>query len=297
MAYIGIVAGSNLASKLGREVARMAGVLAGTTILAFSLVLFLIPNKIAPGGVSGLATVIFHLTNVSVGLVMLAINIPLFLIGIRRLGFNFGLRTIVATVFLSIVVDILQRYLSPVTHDPLLAALYGGIIMGIGLGLAINNGGTTGGTDLAAVLLHKYLKLSVGTTLLIIDAIVIAVAGLFFNLELAMYSALTLFISTKVLDLMQEGWHYARAVYIISDKSDNIAREIMSKLDRGVTGFYGKGMFSGEDKNILYVICSRAEISSLKDLVSAIDPDAFMVIGEATEVLGEGFRRYKSLND
>lgn len=275
----------------------MAGVLAGTTILALSLVLFLIPNKIAPGGVSGLATVIFHLTNLSVGLIMLAINIPLFLIGIRRLGFHFGLRTIVATVFLSLLVDILQRYLSPVTHDPLLAALYGGIIMGIGLGLAINNGGTTGGTDLAAVLLHKYLKLSVGTTLLILDAIVIAVAGLFFNLELAMYSALTLFISTKVLDLMQEGWHYARAVYIISDKSNKIAQEIMSKLDRGVTGFYGKGMFSGEDKNILYVICSRAEISSLKDLVSAIDPDAFMVIGEATEVLGEGFRRYKSPND
>ncbi len=286
-----------MASRLGREVARMAGVLAGTTILALSLVLFLIPNKIAPGGVSGLATVIFHLTNLSVGLIMLAINIPLFLIGIRRLGFHFGLRTIVATVFLSLLVDILQRYLSPVTHDPLLAALYGGIIMGIGLGLAINNGGTTGGTDLAAVLLHKYLKLSVGTTLLILDAIVIAVAGLFFNLELAMYSALTLFISTKVLDLMQEGWHYARAVYIISDKSNKIAQEIMSKLDRGVTGFYGKGMFSGEDKNILYVICSRAEISSLKDLVSAIDPDAFMVIGEATEVLGEGFRRYKSPND
>ena len=204
----------------------MAGVLAGTTILALSLVLFLIPNKIAPGGVSGLATVIFHLTNLSVGLIMLAINIPLFLIGIRRLGFHFGLRTIVATVFLSLLVDILQRYLSPVTHDPLLAALYGGIIMGIGLGLAINNGGTTGGTDLAAVLLHKYLKLSVGTTLLILDAIVIAVAGLFFNLELAMYSALTLFISTKVLDLMQEGWHYARAVYIISDKSNKIAQEV-----------------------------------------------------------------------
>ncbi len=286
-----------MASRLGREIVRMAGVLAGTTILALSLVLFLVPNKIAPGGVSGLATVIYHLTDVSVGLIMLAINIPLFLIGIKHLGFIFGLRTIVATVYLSVLVDILQKYLSPVTHDPLLATLYGGIIMGIGLGLAINNGGTTGGTDLAAVLLHKYLKLSVGTTLLILDAIVIFIAGLFFNLELAMYSALTLFISTKLLDLMQEGWHYARAAYIISDKSTEIAQVIMDKLDRGVTSFYGKGMFSGQDKNILYVICSRAEISSLKDLVSAIDPDAFMVIGEATEVLGEGFRRYKSPND
>lgn len=289
--------GLDLNSRLGKEVTRMLGVLAGTTILALSLVLFLIPNKIAPGGVSGLATVIYHLTDLSVGFTMLAINIPLFVIGIKRLGFNFGVRTLVATVYLSVIVDILQKYLSPLTQDPLLASLYGGIIMGVGLGLAINNGGTTGGTDLAAVLIHKYLRLSVGTTLLIIDAIVIAIAGFFFNLELAMYSTLALFISTKILDLMQEGWHYARSAYIISDKPNEISQAIIEQLDRGVTGFYGKGMYSGEDKTILYVICSRSEVSSLKDLVSSIDPKAFMVIGEATEVLGEGFRRYQSPND
>lgn len=287
----------SLKVSLKREITRMIGVLAGTTILALGLVLFLIPNKIAPGGVSGLATVIFHLTGFSVGLVMLAINIPLFILGIKRLGFVFGLRTLVATIYLSVAVDVLQKYLAPITQDPLLASLYGGIIMGVGLGLAINNGGTTGGTDLAAVLLHKYLKFSIGTTLLILDTIVIAFAGIFFNLELAMYSALALYVSTKVLDLMQEGWHYARAAYIISDKPQEIAQAIMAKLDRGTTGFYGKGMYSGEEKTILYVICSRAEISQLKDLISVLDPNAFIVIGEATEVLGEGFRRYKNPND
>lgn len=286
-----------MTSRLGREIIRMIGVLAGTTILALSLVLFLVPNKIAPGGVSGLATIVFHVTNLSIGVIMLIINIPLFFIGIKRLGFIFGLRTVVATIYLSFAVDILQRYLEPITHDPLLAALYGGIIMGIGLGIAMNNGGTTGGTDLAAVLIHRSFKLSVGTTLLILDAIVISIAGFFFNLELAMYSALALFVSTKILDLMQEGWHYARAAYIISDKPNEIAEAIMAKLERGVTSFYGKGMYSGEDKNILYVICSRAEIARLKDLVRSIDQEAFMVIGEATEVLGEGFRRYKDPND
>ena len=130
-----------------------------------------------------------------------------------------------------------------------------------------------------------------------IDAIVIVIAGFFFSLELAMYSALALFVATKLLDLMQEGWHYARAAYIISDKSDDIAQAIMTKMERGVTGFYGKGMYSGKDKNILYVICSRSEIATLKDLVRTIDKDAFIVIGEATEVLGEGFRANKGTNE
>jgi uncharacterized membrane-anchored protein YitT (DUF2179 family) len=284
-------------SRLFKEIMRMLGVLAGTTVLALSLVLFLIPNKIAPGGVSGLATVVYHLSGLSVGLVMLLINIPLFLLGIKKLGFVFGLRSLVATIYLSFAVDILQRYVSPVTQDPLLAALYGGIIMGVGLGIAITNGGTTGGTDLAAVLVHRFLGLSVGATLLVIDAIVIVIAGFFFSLELAMYSALALFVATKLLDLMQEGWHYARAAYIISDKSDDIAQAIMTKMERGVTGFYGKGMYSGKDKNILYVICSRSEIATLKDLVRTIDKDAFIVIGEATEVLGEGFRANKGTNE
>ncbi|MFA6693929.1 MAG: YitT family protein, partial [Bacillota bacterium] len=182
-----------MSSRLGKEILRMLGVLAGTTILALSLTIFLVPNKIAPGGVSGLATVIYHVSSLSVGFTMLLINVPLFIIGIKRLGFIFGLRSLVATIYLSVAVDILQRYVRPVTDDPLLAALYGGIIMGIGLGIAISNGGTTGGTDLAAVLVHKYLRLSVGTTLLLIDAVVIVIAGFFFSLELAMYSALALF--------------------------------------------------------------------------------------------------------
>lgn len=286
-----------MSSRLGKEILRMLGVLAGTTILALSLTIFLVPNKIAPGGVSGLATVIYHVSSLSVGFTMLLINVPLFIIGIKRLGFIFGLRSLVATIYLSVAVDILQRYVRPVTDDPLLAALYGGIIMGIGLGIAISNGGTTGGTDLAAVLVHKYLRLSVGTTLLLIDAVVIVIAGFFFSLELAMYSALALFVSTKLLDLMQEGWHYARAAYIISEKSNEIADTIMTKMDRGVTSFYGKGMYSGQNKNILYVICSRSEVATLKDLVRSIDEDAFIVIAEATEVLGEGFRANKGLND
>lgn len=286
-----------MSSRLGKEILRMLGVLAGTTILALSLTIFLVPNKIAPGGVSGLATVIYHVSSLSVGFTMLLINVPLFIIGIKRLGFIFGLRSLVATIYLSVAVDILQRYVRPVTDDPLLAALYGGIIMGIGLGIAISNGGTTGGTDLAAVLVHKYLRLSVGTTLLLIDAVVIVIAGFFFSLELAMYSALALFVSTKLLDLMQEGWHYARAAYIISEKSNEIADTIITKMDRGVTSFYGKGMYSGQNKNILYVICSRSEVATLKDLVRSIDEDAFIVIAEATEVLGEGFRANKGLND
>lgn len=265
-------------------------ILFGVLLTALALDWFLVPNKVAAGGVSGLATVIYHVFGVPVGLTMLVINVPLFLVALRVLGATFGWRTLVGTVTLSVFVDTLSHVLRPLTGDPLLASIYGGALAGVGMGLTIKYGGSTGGTDLAALLVNRLFRTSVGMSLLAIDTAVILLAGLVFNPELALYALLSLFITTKAIDLVQEGRVFAKAAYIISDYPQEIAQAVLTELDRGVTGLKGEGKYTGTKREVLFVIVSRPEISMLKEIVSRIDPKAFIVITDAHEVLGEGFR-------
>ena len=278
-------------NKVLKTIGGYLGILFGVTITAFGLSWFLIPSRIAAGGVSGLATVTYHLFDIPVGLTMIVFNIPLFLVSFIVIGSVFGIRTVFGTITLSILIDVFANYAVPITTDPLLAAIYGGVLSGLGLGIAFRFGGSTGGTDMAAQLISRFFPISVGQALLIVDGLVIFLAGIFFGPELALYALLAVFISTKTIDLVQEGQSYAKAAFIISDHSEQIGQSVLSRLERGATMLQGKGVFTGSDREVLFVIVSRSEISILRQLVQEIDPKAFLVISDVREVLGEGFKR------
>jgi len=261
----------------------------GTLLVTLSLDLFLVPNRIAPGGVSGLAIVLQHIFGWPVGTVTLMINIPLFLISIKVLGTGFGAKTLYSTILLGLSIDALA-FLKPLTHDAMLAAVYGGIIMGVGLGIVIKYGATTGGTDMAAMTIHKYISfLSVGRILLIIDFIIITLAGIIFSPELALYALATEFITIKVIDLIQEGSGDERIAIIISNKYDEISKKILVEMERGVTELRGRGAYTKQDKDVLLCVITRREVTTLQSLVKSIDDKAFVILTTAHEVLGEGF--------
>lgn len=280
----------------------------GSAITAGAINIFLVPYKIAPGGVTGIATVIFYLIGgfLPVGTIMLILNVPLFIFGMKYIGRRFIVRTFFSTIFLSVVIDLSeplaqwfsrQLALENLSSGPdyLLYALFGGFFMGLGLGLVFRSGATTGGTDLGARIMHHFMPwLSVGKALLIIDSAVIIFAAVAFrSFLLALYSILALYISTKIIDVIVEGVNFAKAVYIISDHSETIAEDIMKELDRGVTALRGVGMYTKSEKNVLYCVIQRGQLQELKSIVKRADPSAFIILSEVTEVLGEGFKTYE----
>ncbi len=277
----------------------------GAAITALAINIFLVPYKIAPGGLSGLATVIFYLSGgrFPVGTVMLIINIPLFIMGYKFIGRHFFIRTLYGTIMLSVIIDLTESYSAVLAKkilvngvgtsapDILLYSIIGGFVSGIGLGIVLKMEATTGGTELAAKLLNKPIKnLTIGQILLGIDALIIVFAIIAFNSVLiGLYSLVSLFITTKVIDAMVEGVDYARAVLIISEQQEEIAKKVITEMDRGVTELKGRGVYSGKDKNVLLCVLSRNEIQHLKEIVHALDSDAFMILADVREVLGEGF--------
>ena len=267
-------------------------ILFGVTLTALGLVWLLIPNKIAAGGVSGLATIIFYLWRLPVGPIMLAFNLPLFLGCLRVFGMRFGLRTLFGTVFLSLMVEVWQLVLrEPLTQNPLLAALYGGVLTGAGMGLTFRAKGTTGGTDLGAQLVHKYTGIPIGQSLLVIDALVIALAGVVFHsAEASLVAIITVFVSSKAIDTVLVGVDYAKAALIISEIAPRIGQALLEELQRGVTGLDGRGLYSGARKEILLCVISRTEEAKLKEIVHRLDPRAFVILTGVHEVLGEGFK-------
>lgn len=268
----------------------IAGVLLGSAVMAVGLNMFLIPNKIAAGGVSGLGIIIFHLFGVPVGLTILLSNIPLYFAAYKYLGRKFVLKSLAGTIFLPVLVELLTP-LPVFTRDLLLASIFGGILLGVGLGVVFRSDSSTGGTALAAQLLNHFLGLSIGQSLLGIDFILIASAGIIFNAELAMYALISLFVTGKVIDFVQEGLAVSKACYIISNLGPEIAESILSDLDRGVTFLKGQGGFTGQDKNIILCVVSQSEVTRLKRIVWDIDPDSFVIVNNIHEVLGEGFYR------
>ena len=279
-----------MSSKWVRYVLEYLGVFVGVILTALSLVLFLVPNQIAAGGVSGLATVVFHTVGFPVGLTMLAINIPLFIFGTKELGLKIGIKTLFSIITMALTIDYLRPIVTPVTADPFLAALYGGILGGIGIGIVLKCGGTVGGSDLAAQLLRKYTGLSSGQGLLVIDACVIVIAAIFFSLELALFGFIALFATAKVIDLLQEGFNYSKAAIIISDDPDKVTKEIFDNINRGVTILNGRGAYSGMERDVILVVINQTEVRKLKALVRDIDQNAFVIITNVHEALGVGFK-------
>ncbi|RDV82124.1 YitT family protein [Ammonifex thiophilus] len=273
---------------IGRDIVL---ILAGTVVMALGLDLFLVPNRIAAGGVSGLATVLHYTLHLPVGAVMLALNVPIFIWGFWRLGWGVGFRSVLGTVVLSLAVDSLAPVVSALTHDTLLASLYGGVVVGLGLALVYRGRGSTGGTALMAVILRSYTGVNVGQLLFLVDGAVVATAGIAFrSAELAMYALLSLFVSSWVIDLIQEGISDAKAFLIISDKHAAIAQAVLQDLDRGVTLWEGRGGYTGKARTLLLAVVSRSEVPRLKETVYRIDPRAFIILADVHEVIGEGFK-------
>lgn len=276
-----------------KNIKEFLGLTLGITLTALGLDMFLIPLKIAAGGVSGLSTILHHVFGVPVGMTMLALDAPLFLLAIKQMGMAFGLRSLYGTVLLSVLIDVLAQFVTVPTQDALLSCIYGGVVAGMGLGITFRFKGTTGGTDLAAALLSRWTGIPVGQCLMFFDGSVILVAGLTFGAEPALLALITVFITAKVIDVVQEGWSYAKAALIISNNNDKISQEIMLQMDRGATALLGKGLYTGTNREIVLSVVTQREVSQLKELVYEIDPNAFLILADVHEVLGEGFKRIR----
>jgi len=278
----------------GRDILSIAILAAGCALTALGISLFLVPNRIAAGGVTGLATIVHYWTSWPVGVVSLVINIPLFLIGFRLVGNAFGIRSLLATVILSLFIDLFAS-IPPITDDLLLAALAGGAMMGVGLGLVFRQDSTTGGTDLAARIIHNSIShISIAQVLLFIDVMVVLTAAFSFkSYELALYAVVTLVVTTKIIDNVTLGINFAKAAHIISIRSDEVAAKLLKELDRGVTGLEGRGLYTGDRKEVLICVLKAREVPRLKRIVRDVDPDAFVYLTDVREVFGEGFQAHE----
>lgn len=284
---------SNQRGKRARAIKSYSIITLGALVAAVALNVFLVPFNIVAGGVTGIATLLYNLFRFPMGITMLVINLPLFLVGIRVLGGGFGLKTFYGTIMLALWVEV-TRLIPPITGDTVLAVIAGGTLLGVGLGSVFLAGATTGGTDVAARLGHKLLPfVDVGQWMCLIDfVIIVAVGFLFKNYELSLYGLLALVLSSFVIDLMLTGANYADFVYILSPKNREIAQHILNKMERGVTGIYSRGMYSGEDGMMLMCVVKKFELARLKRIISEIDDQAFIIMTQARKVSGEGFRVY-----
>ena len=262
----------------------------GAVLMGVALSVFMVPFKIAPGGVSGLATVLYYLTGLRMSVLIPIINIPIFIIGIIRLERDFLVKSVFGTVVLSIATET-AAILPPPTSDPLISAVFGGAVMGIGISAVLSRGGTTGGTDILVLVIRRsFSEVSVGRLYLLIDGAVIAMAGLAFSSgEVIFYSAVSLVVSTYMTDAALEGLKLARLVYIISDSNREICGRIYAELKRGVTGLNSVSMYSGRSGRILMCVIRKSQLSKLKKIIQDIDKDAFVIICDAKEVMGSGF--------
>ena len=262
----------------------------GSLIAAFAIDTLLIPNTILDGGVTGISMVISKLSGISLSILVLIINIPFVLIGYKHLGKYFLARTIYGMIFFSLFIKLLE-IIEPITNEMLLATVFGGALLGIGVGLVIRFGGCVDGTESVALVLTKKLNLSVGQIILIFNLIIYTVAAFLFGIDRALYSILTYFITFKMIDLVSTGLEQTKSAIIITDKGKELAREIYNKLGRTTTMMEGKGLLSG-DKEILYCVLTRIEIYELKKIVSEMDESAFISIGEVTDIIGNHIKSY-----
>lgn len=277
-----------------REFLNVLMIAAGLLIGTAAYRMFLIPNDIAPGGFTGIGQIVNRLfPQMNIGAVALVLNVPLFLLSLRSMGLWFGLRSLAASVALSMLLDYLP--MAPVTGDVMLAAIFGGVLNGAGFGLILRGNATTGGSDmLAALLSRRFAGLKVSVCLFAVDAMVIVASGFVFDAQAAMYALISAFVMNVVMDLVLEGPGLARSHFIITNKGDEIAARIMKELDRGVTAIDAKGMYSGADRTLLLCVVSRLETVRLRAIVFSVDPRAFVVANNVHEVLGEGFKRLEN---
>ena len=266
-------------------------ILVGLIFCALGFNLFLIPNNIAAGGFTGIAQLINSVTGFPVGTVALALNVPLFLVSMKSLGLRFGMRSLIATIGFSLLLD--NLHVPVITHDLWLSTVYGGLVSGLGFGLILRGSATTGGTDMLASLIHRLIpSIRVSVGMFIIDGLVILASAFVYDTAAAMYALICILISNVVIDFVLEGPNSSHSFFIISDRSDEIASRIMQELDRGVTGLEGMGMYSHQHKRVLLCVVSRMETVTLRRIVFSVDPRAFVISAKAHDTYGEGFKEH-----
>jgi uncharacterized membrane-anchored protein YitT (DUF2179 family) len=265
-------------------------ILIGSAVIALAFNVFLLPNRIASGGVSGISTILDAVLGWEPAFVQWSFNIPLFIAGVLLLGKQFGIKTLVGTIFLPFVV-FLTNGLEPWTNDPLLGALFGGISVGLGLGLVFRGKASTGGTDLAAQIINKYTGFTLGTCVALIDGLIVLTAAIVFDIERGLYALIALYVTTKTIDLVQIGLGRSKMTMIISNRQAEIQEAILNKIDRGVTKLSAYGGYTDHERPVVMCVVDQTEFTKLKQLVKTIDPTAFIIVMDASEVLGEGFKR------
>jgi len=272
-------------------------IVVGSFILASGFVLFITPYKIVPGGVYGISIVLHHLFGTPVGLVALAFDIPLTIIGIKVLGPRFGVKTVVGFVLTAVFVDTITYFYGTeplVEGDPLLSSIFGGLFVGLGLGLIFKSRATSGGSDIIAMIISKYTRLPVGQLMIAVDsAIVIVGLFAFQDWKIPLYSLIVIFITGKVIDVVLEGANYDKVLLIVSDKTQEIRDKIINDVNRGGTLLYGEGLYSNVERKIVFTVVNRRETVMLQDYINKIDPSAFVTVINANEILGNGFKSLK----
>jgi uncharacterized membrane-anchored protein YitT (DUF2179 family) len=267
----------------------------GTFIMAVAYVIFISPFKFAPGGVYGIAIVLHHLFEFPIGVSGILMDIPLTILGFWILGPRFGVKTIAGMLLLSgwiTAIEYFYGYEPFVPGQPMLSALYGGVLIGIGLGLVFKSKATSGGSDIIAMILAKYVHMSIGQLMIIVDSVIVLLSWIAFkDPMIPLFSWVIIFITGKVVDIMIEGIGYEKTLFIISDKHQEIRDKIINDLGRGGTFIDGKGMYAGKDKTVIFAVVNRREMLILKSFISEIDPNAFLTVVNANEVLGDGFKK------
>ena len=277
--------------KIRHFIVEILGTMVGAAIMAFGVASFLLPNQLSSGGVSGITTITYYLLNIPMGTMIIAINIPLFIFAGYRIGKEFFIKSLIGTVSLSFFIDILDKY-PPITTDRFLACIYGGVIIGIGTAIILKVNSSTGGTELITHLIKTYNPyISMSRYLTMIDIVIVTLNVIFLgHIEIGLYSAIAIYLYGKLVDIIFEGIYFTKLLFIISDKNEEISNSIGNEVKRGVTGIYGKGMYSNKDKLILMSAVSRRDIYKIKELARNIDPKSFIVVANAREVLGKGFK-------
>lgn len=280
-------------NKIYSSVFNILGLSIGTVVAALALELFLIPNMILDGGVTGIAIITSKLSGISLSILVLLFNIPFVYVGYKNIGEGFLFRTIYSMVLFSIMLHLFHG-LEPFTDEILLATVFGGIILGAGVGFVIHAGGCVDGTESVAIVISKKTNLSVGQIVLLFNLIIYTVAGFMFGYDRAMYSLLTYFITFKVIDFVSEGLEQAKAAMIITDKGTTLSKEIYKRLGRTTTTIRGKGLISGE-KEVLYCVITRIEVYELRRIVESMDKSAFVVIQDVSDIIGTHIKSNKKI--
>jgi uncharacterized membrane-anchored protein YitT (DUF2179 family) len=280
-------------ASLKRFVRNFILVLAGCTVMGVGYSLFLIPYHLVPGGVSGIAIIINYLFHLPVGLITIFLNIPIFLLSYKFLGKKYLISTLIGMLLSSLLIDFFNEIikLPKGTQNPILASIYGGLLLGLGLGLVFRGEASTGGSDVIGMILNKYTGVSVGIGIMLTDFVIISASGFVFkNLEAPLYGYIVLFISSRVIDLILEGWSFSKLVIITSSKTDEIADFILNKLDRSGSALKSRSLFLNREREIIITVIHRKQLAELKAFIKKADPQAFVIINDTYEVLGKGFK-------